>query len=58
MAAMPVILTWTGPQTVAKKGPLIWCYSAWMVQAWNFLQLDYQTSWNFKTPLPVTLAWT
>ena len=53
---MPVILTWTGPQTVAQKGLLICCYSAEEVQAWNFLQLNYYTSWYIKTPIPATFA--
>ena len=58
MAAMPVVLTWTRPQTVTQKGLPIWCYSAEEVQAWNFLQLNYHTSWYIKTPMPVSLSWT
>ena len=58
MTAMPVVLTWTRPQTVVQKGLPISCYSAEEVQAWNFSQLKYYTSWYIKTPMPVTLPWT
>ena len=56
MAVMPVILTWTEPQTIGKNGPTIWRYSAKEIQPWNFLQLNYHTSWDIKTPIPVTLV--
>ena len=58
MTVMPVILNWTGPQTVAQKGPADMVLFSLRSTRLKLLQLNYHTSFNIKTPMPVTLAWT
>ena len=56
---MPVVLTWTGSQTEAKKGLRPYgVIQGPKVQAWNFFHLNYYKSWYIKTPMPATLPWT
>ena len=58
MAAIPVILTWTGPQTVAQKGPAHVVLFSRRGTSLKLFGIELSYILNIKTPMPATLPWT